>query len=152
MNYLTVKRKAESEDEISNIGVMPKTWKFLNPLTSEDDIIGGWYAGIFSNKKRTTLYIGKARRLFLGDVDGPCVSVELDCLKPNVSSSTVFESTPDHLPDVGNFHTEDIIAGLLIVKPLRRKKWEVPNYNNVKKMYEEVVKLNRKTLSEQHTM
>ena len=59
---------------------------------------------------------------FLGDVDGPCVSVELYCLKPNVSSSTVFESTADHLPDAGNFHTEDIIAVPLIVKPLRVKK------------------------------
>ena len=113
---------------------MLKTWTFLNPPTSEDDIIGGWYAGIFSNKKRTTLYIGKAQRRFLGDVGGPCASVELDCLKPNVSSSTVFESKLDHLPDVGNFHTEDIIAGPLIVKPLRGKKWEVPNYDNVKKM------------------
>ena len=103
---------------------MLKTWTFLNPPTSEDDIIGGWYAGIFSNKKRTTLYIGKAQRRFLGDVGGPCASVELDCLKPNVSSSTVFESKLDHLPDVGNFHTEDIIAGPLIVKPLRGKKWK----------------------------
>ena len=118
--------ETKSEDEISNIDVMLKTWKFFNPPTSEDDIIGGWYAGIFSNKKHTMLYIGKTRRRFLGNVDGPCVSVELDCLKPNVSSSTVFESTPDNLPDIGNFHTEDIIAGPLIVKPLHRKKWEVP--------------------------
>ena len=66
--------ETESEDEISNIDVMLKTWKFLNPPTSEDDTIGGWYAGIFSNKKRATLYIGKAHRQFLGDVDGPSVS------------------------------------------------------------------------------
>ena len=99
----------ESEDEISNIDVMQKTWKFLNPPTSEDDFVGGWYAGIFSNKKHTTLYIGKARRRVLGDVDGPCVSVELDCLKPNVSSSTVFESTPDHLPDTGNFMLKTLL-------------------------------------------
>ena len=98
-----------------------KTWKFLKHPTSEDDIIGGWYAGIFSNKKRTKLYIGKARRRILGDVNGCCVSVEFDCSKPNVFSSTVFESTPDHLFDVGNFHTEDIIAGPLIVQPLRGK-------------------------------
>ena len=110
--------ETESEDEISNIDVMLKTWKFLNPPTSEDDIIGGWYAGIFSNKKRTMLNIGQARRQFLGDVDGRCVSVERDCLKPNLSFSTVFESTPDHLADVGKLHTEDIIAGPLIVKPL----------------------------------
>ena len=52
--------ETESDDEISNIDLMQKTWKVLNPPTSEDDIVGGWYPGIFSNKKRTTLYIGKA--------------------------------------------------------------------------------------------
>ena len=90
---------------------MQKTWKFFNPPTSEDDIVDGWYAVIFSNKKCTTLSIVKERKVFLGDVDGPCVSVKLDCFKPNVSPSTVFESTTDHLPDIGNFHTEDTIAG-----------------------------------------
>ena len=71
------------------------------------------------------LYIGKAQRQFLGDVDGSCVCVEFDCLKPNVPSSTVFKPTPGYLPDIGNFHTKDIIAWLLIVKPLSGKKWKL---------------------------
>ena len=83
---------------------------------------------------------------FLGDVDRPCVSVEVDCLKPNVSSNTVFELTTDHWPNAGHFQTRDITVGPLIVKPLHGEKWEVRNYNNVKKMYEEVAKLSRKTL------
>ena len=58
-----IESETESEDKISNIDVvMLKTWKYLNPPTSEDDIIGGWYAGIFNNKKHTTRYIGKAQR------------------------------------------------------------------------------------------
>ena len=43
--------KKESENEISNIDVIQKTWKFLNPTTSEDDVLCGWYAEIFSNKR-----------------------------------------------------------------------------------------------------
>ena len=43
--------KKESENEISNIDVIQKTWKFLNRTTSEDDVVGGWYAEIFSNKE-----------------------------------------------------------------------------------------------------
>ena len=58
--------ETEREDEISNIDVMLKTWKFLNPPISEDDIIDGWYAGIFSNKKSTKLYIGKHGDSFQG--------------------------------------------------------------------------------------
>lgn len=69
--------ETEREDEISNTDVMQKT-KFLNPPTSEDDIVGGWSTCIFSNSKCTTLYIGKAEKQFLGDVDGLYVSVELD--------------------------------------------------------------------------
>lgn len=69
--------ETEREDEISNTDVMKMTWKFLNHPTSEDDIVGGWSTGIFSNTKCTTLYIGKAEKQFLGDVDGLYVSVEL---------------------------------------------------------------------------
>ena len=98
------------------------------------------------------LYIGKAQRQFLGDVDGSCVCVELDCLKPNVPSSTVFKPTPDHLPNIGNFHTKDIFAWSLIVKPLSGKEMEVPNHDNIKKIYEENRKINRKIFHEQHTM
>ena len=43
--------KKESENEISNIDVIQKTWKFLNPTTSEDDVLGGWCVEIFSNKE-----------------------------------------------------------------------------------------------------
>ena len=43
--------KKESENEISNIDVIQKTWKFLNPTISEDDVLGGWYVEIFSNKE-----------------------------------------------------------------------------------------------------
>ena len=123
-----------------------------NPPISEDDIVGGWCAGIFSNKKHTMLYIGKAWRQFLGNTDRPYVSLKLNCLKSNVFSSTVFESAPDHMPDIGNFHTEDIIAGPLIVKPLRQKNGKFLIMTTFKRMYEEVAKLNRKTLYEQHSM
>ena len=55
------------------------------------------------------------------------------------------EDTPDHLPDIGIFQIHNVIDGPLQVIPLRGKKWNVPNYENIDKMFKKVCDIDRKT-------
>ena len=68
----------------------------------------------------------------------------LECLKPNIGSTNVLQSPPEHLPDIDKFSTFNVIAGPLKVIPLKGKKWEVPSYNALKKTFEVATKIDRK--------
>ena len=53
---------------------------------------------------------------------------------------------PAHLErDVDIFAIQDIFAGPLTVNPLKGDKWDVPQYEKVKKTFELVVKLDRES-------
>ena len=45
----------------------------------------------------------------------PTDGLFLDCLKPNVGSTNLLESPPEHLPDIDKFETHNVIAGPLNV-------------------------------------
>ena len=49
--------KDEIDDEIS-IQKLKRCWKDLAPPTKENEVIGRWYAAIFTTKKTKRLYIG----------------------------------------------------------------------------------------------
>ena len=78
---------SESEDDVSDPVMAAKwklkiTWKTLNPPVKEDQILGKWYAIIYSSKRSSMLFVGKVLRRFLDDENGPTESLEIKCLKP----------------------------------------------------------------------
>ena len=83
----------------------------------------------------------------MADKEGPTVSLEMDCLKPTVTStSTELHKLPSHLPrDIGIFPAYYIIEGPLKVNFLKKGKWSIPAYPQVVQTYTCVVKCNRKT-------
>ena len=127
---------------------MKGLWEKLSPPVSEESVVQKWYGIIYNGKKKGHLYVGKATRRFLDDVDGPVSGFEFDCLKPHIGTGTVLTSIPDHLErDIGIFPIHDIIDGPLEVMPLKSGKWNVPAYSKLKEKFERVVKLNREALA-----
>ncbi|XP_065064643.1 uncharacterized protein LOC135690884 [Rhopilema esculentum] len=145
-----------SEDDLATNPSFPPTtqrqatiylkefWQSLCPPVEEVEIIGKWYAAIFLGKKSQQIYIGKVTKRFLADVDGPATGIELDCLKPHFGSGTVLEGIPSHLPrDIDLFDIENVFAGPLLVKPVKGNKWEVPDYEDVKRAFDIISKIDR---------
>lgn len=133
---------------IDDEGALKGLWKKLSPPVSEESVVQQWYGIIYNGKKKGHLYVGKATRRFLHDVDGPVSGIEFDCLKPHIGTGTVLSSIPDHLErDISIFSIHDIIDGPLEVIPLKSGKWNVPAYSKLKEKFERVVKLNREALA-----
>ena len=122
-------------------------WKTLDPPITEESIVNKWYGCIFTNKKKSHLYVGKAIRRFLVDEDGQASALEIDCLRPHVGSDTFLDSVPPHLtPDVDVFSIHDIVDGPLEVLPLKAGKWNVPAYLDLKKKFEIDCQIEREAL------
>ena len=107
-----------------------------------------WYAVIFSDKKKSYLYIGKALNRFLVDEGGPIKSLIVDCcLKPPVGSTDVLDFLPENQPkDISEFEISDVIAKVE-VEPVRGNQIKVFEYNKIKAFYNSVVKLDRANFS-----
>ena len=57
---------------------------------------------------------------------------------------TVLEGIPSHLPrDIDLFDIENVFAGPLLVKPVKGNKWEVPDYEDVKRAFDIISKIDR---------
>ena len=67
-------------------------------------------------------------------------------LKPIVRSGDVLEDTPEHLPDIGNIHLEDIIAGPFDVTPHGSSHFIVSNYEALSQYFAVVLKIDRKNI------
>ena len=100
----------------------------------ERDLERMWYAGIYYNKTKRTLYIGCVTRHFLTEVD-PVDSIEMDCLKPAAApSSSILEEPSQHLGnDIGVFKGYNVIAGPLTVTHCEGHKW---NYNKFPELFQ----------------
>ena len=125
-----------------------RVWTDLSPPVEEDDILQKWYGVIYTNYKgRDYLYVAKAIRRFLQDTDGPVTCLEVDCLKPQVGTGAILESIPPHLPrDVYMCPLKNIIAGPLVVTPLKAGKWDIPDYTTIKELFQNVVKMDREKI------
>ena len=91
-----------------------------------------------------SLYVAKILRRFLIDAKGPVNSILMRYIKPIAVSETRLKATPEHLPPTdAHFKLEDIIAGPLKVILVDRSSvlYEVPEYNELKNLFEVVNKI-----------
>ena len=98
-----------------------------------------------------SLSVAKILRRYLIDASGSVDSILVRCLKPMAGSETRLQATPEHLPPTdAHFKPEDIIAGPLERIPVGRSSvlYEVPEYNDLKNLFEVVNKIDRKQLKE----
>ena len=133
--------ETSNTDDVSAADILRATWKTLSPPVTEDSLLGKWYGVVYCTKRISKLFVGKILKRFLADENGLVEKLEVRCLKPKVSSGTIPEDTPAHLPDVSLFDLADVIYGPLKVVPLKSDKFNVPDYekavehfNNVKSM------------------
>ena len=140
--------ESDDDDGISDEDVLKKVWRSINSPTTEEEITKGWYGAIYQHQKKSYLYVGKATRRFLSDKDGPATSIELDCLKPQVGSGTILQSyDKSQQRDIGIFMLHNVIAGpLRDVEQLKFPKVNVPTYQQLKELYNRVVKIDRESL------
>lgn len=73
--------------------------------------------------------------------------MEIECLKPHVGLDSILESVPEHLGrDIEVFPVHNIIGGPIEMLPLKNNRWNVPSYPQLKKKFEEYLKVDRKAL------
>ena len=97
-------------------------------------------------KRSKRLWIDHLMKWFVKAENSDFDSIEMSCLKPRVSYSTVMEDTLNHLPDIGFFKIQDVVDGPLVVLPLRGKKWNLPHCEHIAANFREVSGLDRETL------
>ena len=97
--------------------------------------------------------VGRCTQRFMKDENGPVTHIELDCLKPHISKDGVIEGYAEDGLDLYLYTLENIIAGSFVVEdPPKRRTWRFPDIFKVKKFYEEVKDLDRKSIKELHFM
>ena len=88
-------------------------WNSYNPPVAEENII---YVGVVyhDKKKQQHLFVGKATRRFLHDVDSAAAALEVECLKKKyevtVNILEVVPSNPNK--DIDVFATHNVISNL----------------------------------------
>ena len=139
---------------------LQKTWASLSPPAKECDLIGQWYAAIWSTKKTQTLFVGQLLKRFLVDKSGPVDIIEMKCLKPKMGPGQFLEEP--NQPDISNFQLADIIQGPLQVcvkkdstkivsrsrDDIKKKNIEVLQYQDVQNHFFAVKGLNRKSIAD----
>ena len=124
-------------------------WKKLSYLTPENEIVGTWYAVIYTvNKSKHHLYIGRVMKRFLAEENGKAIQFEINCLKPHSGSKNILEAYSDDFEDVHVFPTYDIINGPITAIDLTEGKFEVQGYQNMVKLFNRIKNMDRKGLLE----
>ena len=127
-------------DEMNHHGQLLQFWKSVSPPVNESSIKGKWFAAIYEDRNRKSLYIGRAVRRFLMEDDGDVTHLELDCLKPRVGNVDILDGyPPDHDGDKYLYPLEDVLGGPLDVIPVPRKRsWRVVNLDKIESFFEKV--------------
>ena len=127
-------------NELDNRGQLMQFWKSVSPPVNESSIKGKWFAAIYNDSNKKSLYIGRAIRRFLIDDDGEVTHLELDCLKPRVGNVNILDGyPPEHDGDKYLYPLEDVLGGPLDVVPVPRKRsWRVVNLDKIETFFETV--------------
>ena len=67
-----------SHSLLDNKEELRQLWKKLSPPVPEESVVQQWYGAMYHGKKKSHLYVRKAIRRFLEDVDGPVQGMGLD--------------------------------------------------------------------------
>ena len=143
----TSEEESDGEDQESTEEKLIDIWRSVSPPVTEEDVVNKWYGVIYTEKKRSYIYVGKVLKRFLDDVDGPATGFEIDCLKPHIGSGTVLESYDyTNYKDISVFPSYNLVFGPLKVEPLKGNKWSVPEYEELDKFFTKAQDLKRKEL------
>ena len=136
----------DEDDEDGDEMALLSLWKWLSPPTEEEEIVGKWFALVYESKKKSYVYVGKALKRFLQDVNGLAIGLEMNCLKPKIGSGDVLESYDVGQEDIAVVKLSNIISGPLSVTPLRHGKWQINGYSGIINTFDRVKKLDRESL------
>ena len=123
-------------------------WTDLSPPTNESEIIGKWFAGIYLSGKKVLLYVGRATKRFINDVDSKATHIELDLLRLHQPGRRGYiECIPEHLEqDLTVFPIYNIIAMITDVSYANNGRWFFKKYAELEKFFNLVKKIDRKVL------
>ena len=126
---------------------LKKMWKGISPPTREDETTNGWYVAIFQEKKSLICTLGKLLRRFLLDKDGLANALELDRLKPHVGNGTALLSYDKSTErDLFVYPLHNIIADPIKVIPYKFLNLDVPGYQKLEKILQEVTNLDHQLI------
>ena len=132
--------------DLTDLYSMEKCWERLEPPRAEKDIVGEWVGCIYAGQRADHLFVGKILRRFLSD-DGAAlnthtVALEIDCLEEKLGTADCrFKEAGQK--DIGVFPIHNVICGPVQADFISGKKWEVPQYQAIKKIFEKNKKLDR---------
>ena len=127
-------------------------WSNISPPTTQDQIVGKWYAAIYEEKNRKSMCIGRATQRFLTEKDGTVTHLELDCLKPQVGNGNMLESYPDGQSDVWMFELKDVFGGKLACTiPTCKRRWIFPDINKARAYFNQIQDVDRASLATEFT-
>ena len=117
-DYENISQLNQPLNERQGLIHLRNVWRELNTPVSEKELQGRFFGAIYyadiHKKKKLKLIVGKLLRRYLADVDGPTVSVDLDCLELAIGSPKILSDSPTHLgKDIDTFDVFNIIAGPL---------------------------------------
>ena len=108
-------------------------WKCWERPRSEKDIVGEWVGCIYASQKRIHLFVGKVLRRWSSSHVFTTV-LEIECLEEKLGTTDcVFKENERR--DVGIFAIQNVICGPAKANFLGGKKWEIPQYENIRKIF-----------------
>ena len=127
-------------------------WSNISPPTTQDQIVGKWYAAVYEENKKKAMCVGRAKQRFLNEKDGTVTHLELDCLKPQVGNGCTLESYPDGQSDVWMFELKDVFGGpLACTIPTCKHQWIFPDINKAKAYFDQIKDVDRAALATEFT-
>ena len=142
-------------NEEDHRATLQKFWTSVSPPVKENEVVGKWYCGVYTEKdrKKTTMCVGRATQRFLDEKDGNVTHLELDCLKPQIGNDFVLEAYPEEQSDRYVFAIQDVFYGPMeCTIPRKKRAWRFPHLNNAKEFFEHIKDVDRESIFAQKTI